>query len=152
LRIHVLADAVNLVFEYPKRASASFSSARYAHHWSLQPSQGISRFQPNRIGNAGNTKTETKVNRVHREQALATVDEHPAPPRETQQAIENKFIEKATRAGAINAHILKKNGHWTYVAEFAATGKAALFAAGLTNATGAGLKVDIKPTSNDAEN
>ena len=76
----------------------------------------------------------------------------PAPPRETQQAIENKFIEKATRAGAINAHILKKNGHWTYVAEFADTGKAALFAAALTNATGAGLKVDIKPTSNDTEN
>ena len=76
----------------------------------------------------------------------------PAPPRETQQAFERRFVEKATRAGAINAHILKKNGRWTYVAEFVGTEKAALFAAGLTKAIGAGLKVDIKPTSNDAEN
>ena len=86
---------------------------------------------------------------------MDTIDikiEFPAPPRETQQAIENKFVEKATRAGAIKAHVLKKNGHWTYVAEFVDAEKAALFAAGLTNATGAGLKVDIKPTSNDAEN
>ena len=76
----------------------------------------------------------------------------PAPPRETEQAIEHKFVEKATRAGAINAHILKKKGYWTYVAEFVDTGKAALFAAGLTRAIGAVLKVDTKPTSNDAEN
>jgi hypothetical protein len=80
-----------------------------------------------------------------------TID-FPAPPRETQQAIENKFVEKATRAGAIKAHVLKKNGHWTYVAEFVDTEKATVFAAGLTKAIGAALKVDIKPTSNDAEN
>jgi hypothetical protein len=76
----------------------------------------------------------------------------PAPPRETRHAIENKFVEKATRSGAINAHVLKKNGQWTYVAEFVDTEKAALFAAGLAKATGSGLKVDIKPSSNDAEN
>ena len=76
----------------------------------------------------------------------------PAPPRETQEAIENKFVEKATRAGAIKAHVFKKNEQWTYVAEFVDTAKAALFAAGLTKAIGAVLKVDIKPTSNDAEN
>jgi hypothetical protein len=76
----------------------------------------------------------------------------PAPPRETQQAMERAFAEKATRAGAINAHVLKKNGHWTYVAEFVDTAKAALFAAGLTKAIGAVLKIDEKPTSNDAEN
>jgi hypothetical protein len=76
----------------------------------------------------------------------------PAPPRETQQAIEHKFVEKATRAGAIKAHVLKKNGQWTYVAEFVDTEKAALFAAGLTKAIGAGLKIDMKPTSNNAEN
>jgi hypothetical protein len=75
-----------------------------------------------------------------------------APARETQQAIEHKFVEKATRAGAIHAHVLKKNGHWTYVTEFVDTEKAALFASGLTKATGAGLKVDIKPTSNYTEN
>jgi hypothetical protein len=75
-----------------------------------------------------------------------------SPPRETRQAIENKFVEKATRAGAIKAHVLKKKGHWTYDAEFADTEKAALFAAGLTNAIGAVLKVEIKPNSNDAEN
>jgi hypothetical protein len=76
----------------------------------------------------------------------------PAPPPETQQAIENKFVEKATRAGAIKAHVLKKNGHWTFVAEFVDAEKAALFAAGLTKAIGAVLQVDVKPTSNDAEN
>ena len=76
----------------------------------------------------------------------------PAPPPETQQAIEHKFVEKATRAGAINAHVLKKNGHWTYVAQFVDTEKAALFAAGLTKAVGAALQVDVKPNSNDAEN
>jgi hypothetical protein len=76
----------------------------------------------------------------------------PAPPHEAQQAIELKFVEKATRAGAINAHILKKNGYWTYVAEFVDTEKATLFAKGLAQAIGAVLKVDIKPTSNDAEN
>jgi hypothetical protein len=76
----------------------------------------------------------------------------PEPPRERQQAFENKFVEKATRSGAIKAHVLKKNWHWTYVAEFVDLEKAALFAAGLTKAIGAGLKVDIKPSSNDAEN
>jgi hypothetical protein len=76
----------------------------------------------------------------------------PAPRREIEQAMESKFEEKATRAGAIKAHILKKNGHWTYVAEFVDTAKAALFAAGLTKATGAVLQVESKPTSNDAEN
>ena len=67
---------------------------------------------------------------------MDTIDiriDFPAPPRETQQAIEHKFVEKATRAGAINAHILKKNGHWTYVAEFVDAEKAALFVAGLTS-------------------
>jgi hypothetical protein len=86
---------------------------------------------------------------------MDTIDikiDFPAPPRETQQANEHKFVEKATRAGAINAHILKKNEHWTYVAEFVDTEKAALFAAGLTKAIGAELQVDIKPISNDAEN
>ena len=76
----------------------------------------------------------------------------PAPPRETEQAIERAFVEKATRTGAVNAHVLKKNGHWTYVAEFVDTEKAALFASGLAKATGSVLEVDIKPTSNDAEN
>jgi hypothetical protein len=86
---------------------------------------------------------------------MDTIDiriEFPAPPRERQQAFENKFVEKATRSGAIKAHVLKKNGRWTYVAEFVDTEKAALFAAGLTKATGSVLKVDIKPTSNDAKN
>jgi len=86
---------------------------------------------------------------------MDTIDikiDFPAPPRETQQAIERKFVEKATRAGAVNAHVLKKNGHWTYVAEFIDTEKAALFAAGLTKAVGAVMKVDTKPRSNDAEN
>jgi hypothetical protein len=86
---------------------------------------------------------------------MDTIDikiDFPAPSCETQQAIEHRFVEKATRAGAVNAHVLKKDGQWTYVAEFVDTEKAALFATGLTNATGAGLKVDIKPTSNDAEN
>ena len=86
---------------------------------------------------------------------MDTIDiqiDFPAPPRETEQAIEHKFVEKATCAGAINAHVLKKNGHWTYVAEFVDAEKAALFAAGLTKAIGAVLKVDIKPTSNAAEN
>jgi hypothetical protein len=86
---------------------------------------------------------------------MDTIDikmDFPAPPRETQQAFEHKFVEKATRAGAISAHILKKNGHWTYVAEFVDTEKAALFAAGLTKAIGAVFKVDIKPTRDDAEN
>ena len=86
---------------------------------------------------------------------MDTIDikiDFPAPPRETQQAIEHKFVEKATRAGAINAHVLKKNGHWTYVAEFVDTEKAALFAAGLAKATGSVLKMDVKPTNNDAEN
>jgi hypothetical protein len=76
----------------------------------------------------------------------------PAPPRETRHAIENKFVEKARRSGAINAHVLKKNGQWTYVAEFVDTEKAALFAAGLTKAIGAVLRIDMKPTSNDAAN
>jgi len=76
----------------------------------------------------------------------------PAPPREDEQEIERMFAEKATRAGAINAHILKKNGDWTYVAEFVDPEKAALYAEGLAKAMGTGLKVDIKPTSNDAEN
>jgi hypothetical protein len=76
----------------------------------------------------------------------------PAPPCEKQQTFERKFVEKATRAGAINAHILKKNERWTYVAEFIDMEKAVLFAAGLAKAIGAGLKVDTKPTSNDAEN
>jgi len=86
---------------------------------------------------------------------METIDiriDFPAPPREAQQAIEHKFVEKATRAGAINAHVLKKNGHWTYVAEFVDTEKAALFASALTKAIGAVLKVDMKPTSNDTEN
>jgi len=86
---------------------------------------------------------------------METIDiriDFPAPPREAQQAIEHKFVEKATRAGAINAHILKKNGDWTYVAEFVDPEKAALYAEGLAKAMGTGLKVDIKPTSNDAEN
>jgi len=76
----------------------------------------------------------------------------PAPPCETGQAIERRFTEKATRAGAIDAHILKKNGQWTFVAEFVDTEKAALYAAGLAKATGSVLKVDVKPTSSDAEN
>ena len=76
----------------------------------------------------------------------------PAPPRGTQQAIERKFVEKAARAGAVNAHVLKKNRHWTYAAEFVDTEKAALFAAGLTKAIGGVLKVDMKPTSNEVEN
>ena len=76
----------------------------------------------------------------------------PAPPRERQQAFENKFVEKATRSGAIKAHVLKKNGRWTYVAEFVDTEKAAMLAAGLAKATGSALKIDIKPTSSDAEN
>ena len=76
----------------------------------------------------------------------------PAPPREAAKAIERAFVEKATRAGAINAHVLKKNGQWTYVAQFVDTEKAALFAAGLTKAVGAALQVDVKPNSNDAEN
>jgi hypothetical protein len=86
---------------------------------------------------------------------MDTIDiriDFPAPPPETQEAIENKFVEKATRSGAIKAHVLKKNGQWTYVAEFLDTEKAALFATGLTRAIGAVLKVDTKPTSNDAEN
>ena len=76
----------------------------------------------------------------------------PAPPRETQQAIEHRFVEKATRAGAINTRILKKDGYWTYVAEFVDTEKAALYAAGLTRAMGTGCKIDVKPTRNDAKN
>ena len=76
----------------------------------------------------------------------------PAPPRETQEAIENKFVEKATRAGAIKAHVFKKNEQWTYVAEFVDTAKGVLFATGLSKATGAELQVDIKPISNDADN
>jgi hypothetical protein len=76
----------------------------------------------------------------------------PAPLREKEQAIERRFAEKATRAGAIDAHILKKNGQWTFVAEFVDTEKAALYAAGLAKATGSVLKVDVKPTSSDAEN
>ena len=86
---------------------------------------------------------------------MDTVDikiDFPAPPPETQQAFERRFVKKATHAGAINAHVLKKNGLWTYVAEFVDTEKAALFAAGLTKAVGAVLKVDIKPSSRDAEN
>jgi hypothetical protein len=85
---------------------------------------------------------------------MDTIDiriEFPAPPCERQPAFEKKFVEKATRSGAINAHILKKNGQWTYVAEFVDTEKAALFATGLTNAIGGVLKVDIKPNSGDAE-
>ena len=76
----------------------------------------------------------------------------PAPPREDELEIEGMFAEKATRAGAINARILKKNGDWTYVAEFVDPEKAALYATGLAKAMGAVLKVDIKPTSNDAGN
>ena len=86
---------------------------------------------------------------------MDTIDikiDFPPPPRETQEAIERAFAEKATRAGAISARILKKNGHWTNVAEFVDAEKAALFAAGLTKAIDAVLQVDIKPTSNDAEN
>ena len=70
----------------------------------------------------------------------------PPPPRETEQAIERKFVDKPTRAGAINAHILKKMGDWTYVAEFVDPEKAALYAEGLAKAIGAVLKVDVKPT------
>jgi hypothetical protein len=76
----------------------------------------------------------------------------PSPPRESEQAIERAFVEKATRTGIVNAHVLKKNGHWAYVAEFIDTEKAALFASGLAKATGSVLKVDTKPTSSDAEN
>jgi hypothetical protein len=76
----------------------------------------------------------------------------PAPPREDELVIERAFAEKATRTGAISTHIMKKDGYWTYVAEFVDAEKAALFAAGLTKATGSVLKIDIKPTSNDAEN
>jgi hypothetical protein len=86
---------------------------------------------------------------------MDTIDikiDFPAPPRETHQAIEHKFVEKATRAGAISAHVLKKNGHWAYVAEFVDAEKAALFAAGLTKATGGVLMIDMKATSEDAEN
>lgn len=76
----------------------------------------------------------------------------PAPPREGELAIERAFVEKAARAGAINTHILRKNGYWTYVAEFVDTEKTAKYAAGLTEARGAVLKMDIKPTSDDAKN
>src|SRR5712692_3239016 len=75
----------------------------------------------------------------------------PAPPREDEQEIERMFVEKATRAGAIHAHILKKNGDWTYVAEFVDPEKAALYAEGLAKATGAVIEVDIKPTRSVSE-
>ena len=67
-------------------------------------------------------------------------------------AIERAFAKKAMRAGAIDTHILKKVGYWTYFAEFVDTEKAALYAAGLTRAMGAGCKVDVKPTRNKEEN
>jgi hypothetical protein len=76
-----------------------------------------------------------------------------APPPEKQHAIERDFIEKATRVGAIDAHIVKKNGHWTFIAKFIDTRKAALYAAGLTNATGVVLSsLDMKPTNDDMHN
>jgi hypothetical protein len=86
---------------------------------------------------------------------MDTIDiriDFPAPPCESEQAIERKFVEKATRAGAVNAHVLKKYGHWTYAAEFVDTEKVALFAVGLTKAIGGVLNVDMKPTSNEVEN
>jgi hypothetical protein len=76
----------------------------------------------------------------------------PSPPREDELAIERAFAEKATRAGAINTRILKKDGYWTYIAEFVDTEKAALYAAGLTRAMGTGCKIDVKPTRNKEEN
>src|ERR1700682_1874180 len=42
------------------------------------------------------------------EKHMETIDikiDFPAPPREIEQAIEHKFVEKSTRAGAINAYI-----------------------------------------------
>jgi hypothetical protein len=32
-----------------------------------------------------------------------------------QQEFDPMFVEKAARAGAINAHLLKKKWHWTHV-------------------------------------
>ncbi len=76
----------------------------------------------------------------------------PSPPREDELAIELAFAEKATRAGAINTHILKKDGYWRYVAEFVDVEKAALYAEGLTRAMWAGCKIEVKPTRSDAKN
>ncbi|MBZ5658836.1 MAG: hypothetical protein LAO08_00370 [Acidobacteriia bacterium] len=75
----------------------------------------------------------------------------PSPPCYEELAIERAFAEKATRAGAINTHILKKDGYWTYVAEFEDAEKAALYAEGLTRAMRAGCKIDVKPTRNKEE-
>jgi hypothetical protein len=100
-----------------------------------------------------------RIERFGRTQSLEkymdTIDikiDVPAPPREDELAIERAFAEKATRAGAINTHILKKNGCWTYVAEFVDTEKAAVYASGLTKAMGTRCKIDMKPTRNDAKN
>jgi hypothetical protein len=44
---------------------------------------------------------------------MDTIDikiDFPAPPPEAQQAIEHNLLEKAARAGAIHAHVLKKTG------------------------------------------
>jgi hypothetical protein len=64
-----------------------------------------------------------------------------APPLEAQQAIERDFVENATSAGAIDTHMLEKNGRWTFIAKFIDIRKAALYAAELTNATGTLLSV-----------
>ncbi len=76
----------------------------------------------------------------------------PSPPREEELAIERAFTEKATRAGAIDTHVLKKDRYWTYVAEFVDTEKAALYAEELTRAMGTGCKIDVKPTRNKEDN
>jgi len=76
----------------------------------------------------------------------------PAPPHEEEMAIERAFAEKATSAGAVNTRIVKKDGYWTYIAEFVDAEKAALYAAGLTRAMGAGCKIDVKPTRSDTKN
>jgi hypothetical protein len=76
-----------------------------------------------------------------------------APPQETQQAIERDFMKQATSAGAINAYILKKNGHWTLIAEFVDAREAAFYAAHLTKVAGVTLgRVDLKPESNAVAN
>ncbi len=76
-----------------------------------------------------------------------------APLLEKQQAIERSFVETATSAGAITAHITKKTAHWSFIAEFIDTEKAALYAADLTNATRTVLsRVNLKATSSEPEN